>query len=193
MVVNGNPDWLRGGLLGALLLVVAACAATPRVDVASDPGADFGRYATFTFHEPLHTDRESGVGTVLSQLLRSLAMTELQSRGYVYVTENADLEVNFFVETREKLESVPDPDWGWHYGYWNYPYGVWTGYGYGGERIRQYTVGSLHLDVVDLTRKQLVWEAVAVGRVKTDFSYEQEDVRRAMVEMFAGFPARSAP
>lgn len=191
MVVNGNSNRLRGGLLGALLLVVAACAATPQVDVTSDPNADFGRYATFTFHEPLHTDRESGVGTVLSQLLRSLAMTELENRGYVYVTENADLEVNFFVETREKLESVPDPEWGMHYGYWNYPYGVWTGYG--GERIRQYTVGTLHLDVVDLARKQLVWEAVAVGRVKTDFSYEQEDVRRAMVEMFAGFPARSAP
>jgi hypothetical protein len=172
------------------MFLVAACATAPRVDVARDPNAEFARYATFTFHEPLHTDRESGVGTVLSQLLRSLAMTEMESRGYRYVQENADLEINFFVETREKLESVPDPAWGVHYGYWNYPYGVWTGYG--PERIRQYTVGTLHLDIVDVARKQLVWEAIAVGRVKTDFSYEQDDVRKALVEMFAGLPPRSA-
>jgi hypothetical protein len=181
----------RTGMLAFGLLLVAACATTPRVDIASDPNAEFARYTTFTFHEPLHTDRESGVGTVLSQLLRSVTMTEMQSRGYRYVKSDADLEVNFFVETQEKIESYPDAGWGAHYGYWRYPYGVWTDYG--SERIRQYTVGTLHLDIVDLARRQLVWEAIAVGRVKSDFSYQQDDVRKAMVEMFAGFPARSAP
>jgi len=172
-----------------LLLLLVACAATPRVDVASDPGLGAARYATYTFHEPLHTDRESGESTVLSQLLRNLARTEMDSRGYTYVEQDADLEINFFVETREKLESVPDADWGMHYGYWRYPYGVWGGYGT--ERIRQYTVGTLHLDIVDLARKQLVWEAIAEGRVRNDFSYEQDDVRKAMAEMFAEFPVHT--
>jgi len=181
--------WRRAGLLTASLLLVTGCVSTPQVEIASDPNADFPRYATFTFHEPLHTDRESGVSTVLSQLLRSLTMEAMESRGYGYVQQGADLEINFFVETREKIESYPEVGWGAHYGYWNYPFGVWTGYG--SETIRQYTVGTLHLDIVDLARKQLVWEAIAVGRVDTDFSYEQDDVRAAMVEMFAGFPARS--
>jgi hypothetical protein len=191
MRICNDRRWGKARLATVCLLLLAGCASTPRVDIASDPNAEFGRYETFTFHEPLHTDRESGVGTVLSQLLRSLTLVEMERRGYEYVERDADLEINFFVENREKIESYPDPARGMHYGYWNHPYGVWSGYG--SERIRQYTIGTLHLDIVDLARKQLVWEAIAVDRVKTDFSYEQDDVRKAMVEMFAGFPARAAP
>lgn len=182
----------NGLFLVACVLVLSGCASTPRVDVASDPAAEFTRYATFTFHEPLHTDRESGVSTVLSQSLRRITLAEMQSRGYEYVeaSANADLEVNFFVEHREKVESYPDGSWGMHYGYWGYPYGVWSGYS--SPRIRQYTVGTLHLDIVDLDRKQLIWEAIAEGRVQSDYTYEQDDVEKAIVEMFAKFPPRTA-
>lgn len=174
-------------LLGALLL--GGCAATPRVDVAQDPEADFARYTTFTFHTPLGTDRDSGTRTVLSQQLQGLTRAELEARGYRYVTADADLELDFFVETRERIESVPDSRYDMHYGYWRYPWSVWGGYP--PERIRQYTIGTLHVDVVDVARRQLVWEAIAEGRVRGDFSYEQDDVRKAVAEMFERFPRRA--
>ena len=172
-----------------LALLVGACASTPRVDVARDPEADFSRYTTFSFHTPLGTDRDSGTRTVLSQQLQNLTRAELESRGDRYVVADADLELDFFVETRERIESVPDPRMGMHYGYWRYPWSVWSGYE--PERIRQYTIGTLHVDVVDVARKQLIWEAIAEGRVRSDFSYEQDDVRKAIAEMFEAFPARS--
>ncbi|MGA1675005.1 MAG: DUF4136 domain-containing protein [Pseudomonadales bacterium] len=173
-------------LVSLALLVLGACAVTPQVDVVRDPAAAFQEYATFMFHTPLHTDRPSGEGTVLSQRLRALAERELAARGCGQVSDGADLEVNFFVETRERIESVPDDEWGFHYGYWGQPFGYW--YGYRDPRLRQYTVGTLHLDVVDTARRQLVWEAVASDRVTTGLSFDDADLDRAVTRMFESFP-----
>lgn len=173
-------------LVSLLVLVLGACAVTPQVDVVRDPGAAFSRYATFMFHEPLHTDRPSGEGTVLSQRLRALAERELTARGCRSVAADADLEINFFVETRERLESVADDEWGFHYGYWGQPFGYWSAYR--DPRLRQFTLGTLHLDVVDTARRQLVWEAVASDRVTTGLGFDDKDVERAVVRMFKAFP-----
>ena len=59
---------------------------------------------------------------------------------------------------------------------------------YDQERIRQFTEGALHLDIIDVARKQLIWEAMAEHRVKSAHAYADEDVRAAMTGMFAGFP-----
>lgn len=182
----------RQSAAGAAALLAAAlsgCASTPRVDVVSDPSLVPGRHATYRFHEPLHTDRESGEGTVLSQRLRSLAARELAARGCRRVDGDADLEVNFFTEMERRFESVPDDDWGFHYGYWNYPFGYWAGYRE--LRIRDYSVGTLHLDVVDVAGRQLVWEAAAADRVTSAFEYDDADIARAVARMFADFPACS--
>lgn len=37
----------------SLLLLLAACASTPRVATQADPSADFGRYRSFAFYTPL--------------------------------------------------------------------------------------------------------------------------------------------
>ncbi len=173
-------------LVSLLVLVLGACAVTPQVDVVRDPGAAFSRFATFMFHAPLHTDRSSGEGTVLSQRLRVLAERELTARGCKPVAADADLEINFFVETRERIESVADDEWGFHYGYWGQPFGYWSGYR--DPRVRQYTLGTLHLDVVDTARRQLVWEAVASDRVTTGLGFDEEDLERAVVRMLEDFP-----
>lgn len=180
--------WGLAGVPAALLTAVLfGCAGTPRVDVVSDPGLVPGRHATYRFHEPLHTDRETGEGTVLSQRLRSLAARELAARGCKRVDGDADLEVNFFTEVERRVESVPDDDWGFHTGYWNYPFGYWAGYRE--LRIRHYSVGTLHLDVVDVTRRQLVWEAAAADRLTSTFDYDDADLAQAVARMFADFPA----
>ena len=45
-------------------------------------------------------------------------------------------------------------------------YGAWGGYGYGTEtHVSQYEEGTFNIDVVDAKKQQLVWEAVAVGRI----------------------------
>jgi hypothetical protein len=192
---NRRRQWLRplGALLAAVPVAVllAGCATAPRVDVDSDPQADFGRYATFGFHEPLGTDRPDATATLLSQTLKQAARTELEAAGYRYVEHGGDLEINFFVETREVVEDSPRAGVGVGVGYGGFHsrYRVWADYPVG--RIHQFTEGALHVDVIDRRRRQLVWEGIARDRL-TDGAFEREEARQAVVEVFRRFP-RAVP
>lgn len=176
--------WLPA-LASAVLL--AGCATGPRVESVRSPEADFGRYETFTFHQPLGTDRQEGVGTILSQTLRRAARAELEARGYRYVQADADLAVNFFVETREVIEGWRRPGVGFSYGVFHRRYGVWADYGV--DEIRQYTEGTLHVDVVDVESNQLAWEGVVRARRPSDrLTADPERVEQAIARVFATFP-----
>jgi hypothetical protein len=175
---------------GAVLLLLGACASGPRVNVARSPEADFDRYATFAFHQPLGTDRPAGTATILSQTLKQASRAELEALGYRYVASDAagdaDLKVNFFIETKEVIEGLRKPGVSFGYGLFHRHYGVWSDYG---TDVRQYTEGTLHVDVVDAESDQLVWEGVARSRrPEGDFGFEPERVQSAVKGVFARFP-----
>lgn len=168
------------------MLLLGACASTPRVSTVRSPEADFSRYATFAFHDPLGTDRDDGTGTILSEALKQATRLQLESGGYRYAEEAPDLRVNFFVETKEVIEGIQRPGVGFGYGIYHRHYGVWADYE---TDIRQFTEGSLHIDVVDAARDQLVWEGVAQQRLRDDdFTFELDRVRSAVQRVFAQFP-----
>jgi len=178
-------------VFGLIAVWLAGCAATPRVDVARAPETDFSGYATFSFHEPLGTDREQGTTTILSQNLMQAARAELEARGYRYLEDGADLQVNFFVETKEVVESLRRrPDVSFSYGLFHRHYGVWTGYD---RDVKQYTEGTLHIDVVDAERNRLVWEGISRARGDSaDFAFDPERVRAVVARVFGNFPRRAA-
>lgn len=172
-----------------LVLALSSCATLSRVDVARDPLADFSGYATFGFHSPLGTDRADGTGTILSQTLRQATRAELEGRGYRYVEDDADLRVNFHVETREVIEGLRRPGVGIGYGVFHRHYRVWADYE---TDVRQYTEGTLHIDVIDAARGQLVWEGLAQGRLaEHDFAFARDEVAQAVVSVLAEFPVRA--
>lgn len=182
-----NLVWRRWLLVLASAALLAGCATGPQVESLRSPEADFGRYRTFTFHRPLGTDRQEGVSTILSQTLRRATRAELEALGYRYVQADADLAVNFFVETREIIEGWRRPGVGFGYGVFHRHYGVWADYGV--DEIRQYTEGTLHVDVVDVENNQLAWEGVVRARVSPDrLTADPERVERAIARVFATFP-----
>ena len=180
-------EWVgRYVFIFLIIALLSACASSPRVAVIRDPEANFASYATFGFHEPLGTDREGGTGTVLSQTLKQAARLELESRGYRFDQEGAELRVNFFTETREVVESRHGPSYGIGYGIYHRHYGVWTGYE---TEIRQYQESTLHVDVVDAARDQLVWEGVVTERlIEHDLAFESDNIGSSIKRVFAEFP-----
>jgi len=155
------------GRLAALLAAVAllgACASEPRLRSSVDPGADFGAYRTYGFVDPLGTDR-SGYSTIVSSTLRAAASREMEQRGYAY-SATPDLLVNFHarLRTMRQVDVVPTPEPPFYYGYRYGYYAPWSGYYYE-TLVRDYTEGTLNIDVVDRARKQLVWEGIAIGEV----------------------------
>lgn len=176
-------------LLG--LLVLAGCATSgPTIRTNVDQSVDFTRFRTFDFLQPLSTDRE-GYQSFISRDLMASAEREMTALGFRRSNENPDLLVNFSANLDQRLRVTQGPQagagasWGSHR---RNRYSVWGGYS---TQVRQYTQGTLGVDVVDAQRNQLVWEGVAVSRItRSQAENIGPELDAAMRDIFARFPAR---
>ncbi len=174
----------------ALTLAVAGCSSTPTVLVNADPTVDFYQYKTYGFMPTLSTDN-ANYESMESNFLKVAVAQELDRRGLLY-SDNPDLLVNFYINTKEKIRSRSTPTTGAYYGYRAGYYDPWRGYGahMGYEtRIEQYTEGTLNIDVVDAKQKKLVWEGAVGGRVTDKKIQNLEDtIDKAVAAIMSGYP-----
>lgn len=159
--------------LALILLVFAGlggCASGPNISSDYDRGADFGAYQTWNFIDDAGPDYQ-GYESLFSQYMFDAIEIEMNKRGYTQ-SNNPDLLLNFNAVIQDKTKVTQTPStmpMGGYYGYRGGYYGAWGGYGYGTEtRVSQYTEGTFNIDVIDAKKKQLVWEAVGVGKITDD-------------------------
>jgi len=179
-------------LSAALLLCacVASCAVKPTIRTDRDPQVDLGAYKTFAFLEPLTTDSK-GYSTLLSARLRDATRRELVKRGYRYDESSPDLLVNFNINIKERQELRAIPRWG-YFGYRDGLYDPWPGYPYDIYTIT-YAQGTLIVDLVDATRKQLVWQGLASGRISDKVMRNPDAaIDQAVAEIFAQYPVSAS-
>lgn len=182
---------LQAALLALSITLLAACATGPKITADYDRSADFSQYRSFGFFEPLGTDT-AGYESLVTQSLKAATRRELEARGYTYAESGADLLVNFNAKLAKALRvsSTPAP---MYYGYRRGYYGGWGGYGYT-TQVDQYVEGTLNIDIIDPKRQQLVWEGVAVGRVKEKAQEQrQAAIAAAVAEIFTKYPFRANP
>ncbi len=186
---------LRFASLALLAAMIFGCAASgPTIRSDYDRSVDFSTLRTFGFPERTGTDR-GGYATLVTSHFKEAIKREMTVRGFTYVETNPDMLVNFYSEVRERTEvhSYPGPYMGYGYGYgYGYPrygwYSAWPFY-YDGIDVDTYTVGTLKVDVVDLKRRQTIWEASVEDRL-TDKAQDdpQSTISRLITTMFAKFP-----
>src|SRR5215470_16801726 len=111
-------------LMLPLALALTACQTQPQVRTQSAPALDVLRYQTFGFVQRPDTD-SAGYTTLTTRYLEDAVGREMRARGYT-LSEKPDLEVNFSVATKDKVESSP---LGVGYGGWGYRGFGWWGYG----------------------------------------------------------------
>ncbi len=177
---------LASALLG--LLVLAGCASGPTIRSNVDPGVDFSRFRTFGFFEPLATDRE-GYQSLVSQQLVSSAEREMVARGLTRSDTNPDLLINFSanLDQRLRVRQTPATSAGGMHRHRRGFYNTWPGYQR--TEIREYTQGTLGIDVVDPARRQLIWEGFAIGRVTQSTTDNLGPVLNdAVVDILRDFP-----
>lgn len=185
------PSALRVLLAASLALLLAACSSAPTIRSERDAGAEFSRYATFGFFEPVGTDR-AGYETLVTQALKAATRRELEARGYRYAESGAELLVNFNAQLADKVDVVPPqppvPASG-YYGYRSYV--TWRDYG---VIVDQYQEGTLNIDVVDARQQKLIWEGVAIGRVTEKVQRNRaQAIDRAVAEIFRSYPLPVKP
>ena len=174
---------LRFALLGMLL---AACASTgPDIASNADPNTDFGAITTFGLMSPLGTDRPGGIRTPLSNMLASAVIQELESKGWRQ-SSNPDVLVNFFVNMEQRLDVRQVPTGSSFHSYRRGRYRTWGGYE---TRVREFTQGTLAIDLIDPARMMPVWEGTAQGRrARSDTEITQEQVNEVVAATLKALP-----
>lgn len=183
---------VRSTLIFLIFVSISACSSSGKLRSDYDPGADFSQYHTWNFMENAGPDYE-GYESLFTKYMLEAITIEMNKRGYTQ-SDNPDLLVNFnaIVQDKTKVSTMPasPPMMGGYYGYRGAYYGAWGGYGYGTEtHVSQYTEGTFNIDLVDARKKQLVWEAVGVGRITDDTRANlRQKVMEGVPRYFAQYP-----
>jgi hypothetical protein len=146
-------------------VLTTSCASGPNVHAIYKQEIDFSQFDSFKFVERLSPNGEAYL-SIETQYIIEAIREQLSVRGLVE-SEAPQLLVNFNISQKEKLITTALPVI--PSGYYAYrdrsDYG--TSFGLGSQNVTtQYTEGTLNIDVIDAALKQVLWEGVAVGRLK---------------------------
>jgi uncharacterized protein DUF4136 len=181
-----------GWVLGICVLLLAGCATGPQITSEADPEADFGSYRTFGFYAPLALEKE-GYATPTTDRIKAATRAQLESRGYVYTPEQPDLWVNLnaYMQKRTDVTSFPTVDYNYYYSYRARSYFA-VPFWHDDIHVRQYTEGTLNVDLVDRRKNRLVWEGIAVGRIaKLKPEERAARIDSTVADIFARYPYRA--
>lgn len=156
----------------ATILIASPALAGPKASANADSSVDLRQFQTFGWANPIGTD-QNGYQSILSQNLKASTQRQLEARGLRYDATNPQLLVNFNarLDDKMKVSTVPTPTMamgvGYGRGYYGYRGGMYGTYPMYQDQttVSQYKEGTLNIDIVDVSRKQLVWEAVITDTI----------------------------
>ena len=188
MAQQSRLEMLRNMLALTAVLLLNACITTPEIRVNIDESADFSSYHTYGFVVPLGTDR-AGYTTLVTKYLREAVSKELEKRGYVF-SSDPELLVNFYtrLENRSFISSAPTPVY--YGGYYDYRYGAYSPFPHYVYRPYSYNYqeGTVNVDLVDASKRQMVWEGVAINEVSSkELDNPEEAFRNVISAIFSRF------
>jgi hypothetical protein len=166
--------------MAALLILLAACASGPSFVSNTSDGADFRAFKTYNFFPQLGTDRDNGVRTPISSRLMAAMEREMESRG-LSRSDSPDLLIDFNVWAEDRVDIRSTPTHTVHRSHWNRGFSTWPTYN---TTVRQYTEGSLLIDLIDPRSGTLVAEAAASQRI-SDNSLDQAQADKLVAELMS--------
>jgi len=130
-------------------LLVSLSAFAQKVQIESDPGADFSKYKTFTMAEGrLNSKNPALTGELIRKRIQADIRKNLESKKLTFVESGpSDLNVRFTLGAAQKTELE------------SYPAG-WRGWGRRVVRV-PYTEGTLVIDLFDRGTHSMVWRGIA--------------------------------
>ncbi|MEZ2415746.1 DUF4136 domain-containing protein [Muriicola sp. E247] len=160
----------------ALMFLASSCVSV-RVIADYDRNADFNTYKSYAFYKT-GIDKAQISDLDKKRILRAIE-NEMANKGFVK-SENPDLLVSIFTKERERVDVYNNAGWGWGWGwgpgwgYWN-PW-LWGGPGWG-NNISTRTEGSLYIDLIDTSSKELIWQGRGVGTLNNTGNIEKKEER----------------
>jgi uncharacterized protein DUF4136 len=174
--------------LAALIFVCATGCTSIDVKTDFDRTADFNKFQTFAFAGMTDLN-QTGVlsNSLMRKRIEGAVARELAKKGLreVEVDQNPDLLVHYWMGVKDKQRiDTTGPAmgaYGWHgrYGY---------GAGYSGVSTYEYRQGTLIMDLIEGTKKELVWRATIVANLEENPTENIELGNKAIARAFEEYP-----
>jgi len=168
------------------LLITAGQSFAQKVSVDFDKAIDFSKYKTYAF--------EAGTPTPVSltnQRIEKAIEAQLAAKGLTRVESNADLTVVFHcvITERTQLSTRSLDGWGWGPSWgWGRGWRRWGGGGTAITQVERIPVGTLIVDIGDLSTKKYIWRATASKTISSKPDKSEKAIDAAVKKMFEKFP-----
>jgi len=163
-----------------LVLVVASCSSV-RVQSDYDKNANFNDYKTFAFYKN-GIDKAEISDIDKRRILRAIE-SEMLAKGFTK-SETPDLLVSIFTKSRQEVNVYNNGG----YGMYGYGWG-WSPY-YNRNTVSTSTQGSLYIDLIDASKKELIWQGKGSGYLSSSSDVDQKEARinEFVAEILAKYP-----
>jgi hypothetical protein len=175
----------RGVTATAILVAAVGCSGM-KINHDWDRQADFSRYQTYAWHDS-DTDVKDTDPLAHERFIRAVE-SQLSAKGFRKVSVNPDIFVTYHAEESEQMSlDTTYMGGGWGYG------PAWRWGGMGGmatstTTVRNYSVGTVVLDIWDAKQKRLVWRGTASDTVSDDPQKNASKITQAAEKLFADYP-----
>jgi hypothetical protein len=173
----------------ALVLLAGGGCVEPKVQTQSDASADFSAFHTFAFVRPPDRTQDRMVADQqLRNRIEGMVAQQLTTKGLrqVGLEERPDLLVDLRVGVKEKQQTertgmvsggTSTGNYGWRTGYYG-----------GGTTTFEYQEGTLFVDLVESTKKELVWKATIAGTLAESADKNMEMASAGIAKAFEDYP-----
>lgn len=179
--------------LASLVLLLSACASnTPRTSIDYDPAVDFTQLRTYSWLD--HDLAAKGVSPLVISRIVSGVDAQLQAKGWtrapqgqvgqVVVAAGVSVQQQQSVNTYYSAPMYAGYGWG---GPYMRPY-AYGGMGSATTTVRTYDVGTLVIDMFQVSTKQAIWRGTAEKSISDKPEKNSEAVRIGIENMFRYFP-----
>lgn len=177
-------------MCGALALFGVGCAPSYQVHTMTAPEVSLGAFSTFRLLPiPSPRDGRSRAGaydpmvnnSIANRALRETIAQSLVGRGYVAVERAPDFDVAAYASAREKLDVTV-----WDYGYPYWGRSRWARPPR--ETVTEYTEGTVIVDVVHPTSRELLWRGSGTARLAEDVTDDIKELQKVVKAVIKKIP-----
>jgi Domain of unknown function (DUF4136) len=182
----GHSTFVRV-LIISLLSAITLCASDAYSDF--DPDVNFSKFKTFSFIGGHELER-SGIlsNPATRERIKNFISGVMETRGLMEIPPDANptLDVRYWVSVRQKedvIDVTPPTMWGGFPTYWT---GPWY-YSYEEYVVQNYVDGTLIIDWIDPTTRELVWRTFLRQKIE-DRTEAYEEAKKNLTKAFSVFP-----
>ena len=167
---------------------LTACSSSISYNYDWDRDEDLTKYSSYAWMEtpetvPMDVEAARRQNDLLDKRVKGAVSSQLGAKGHREDQTSPSFLIAYHVGSEDKVSVT---DWGYRYG----P-GPWGYYGRDID-VRQYTEGTLVIDFVDASTKQLVWRGAATKAIDQNATQEQVDqvINEAVTGILRNWPPK---